>query len=163
MDRVHRYDDVERRFRDSARNPERGRAIVAELLHLPDVGAVEGLRYDLSFYSGGIGVLDKLAISLPLPEPQVAVVVAARGDRAPAEANAIIGWAEDFRWLVTGDEVSDATPGAVSRFINEERFDFQPECRPEDSIWFAPESDVNWWQALWLVDGVLSLRGYAQG
>jgi hypothetical protein len=61
---LHPYDGVERRYRHTDAERDTGLAIVARLLRLPHISSSQVVGYDLSFYSGGIGVLDKLAITL---------------------------------------------------------------------------------------------------
>ena len=58
------YDNKEYRFRDEDSSTQAGRQRVAALLGLPNAPSPEGLRFDLSFFSGGIGVYDKHAIAM---------------------------------------------------------------------------------------------------
>ena len=61
---LHPYDNVERRYRHTDGTRGEGRDVVAQVLGLPKPPAGE-LLFDLSFFSGRIGVLDRLAIAFP--------------------------------------------------------------------------------------------------
>ena len=98
----HDYDNVERRYRHTDEAREAGLQAVALLLRLETPPPPEGLCYDLSFFSGGIGVLDRLAISLPADEALWAHVAEVLRARTPEEAARDEAWAEDFVWLLTG-------------------------------------------------------------
>jgi hypothetical protein len=63
------YDNKEYRCRHSDADRREGLAKVAELLGLAGVSDQGGLFYDLSFYSGGIGVFDRLAVTMPDRRP----------------------------------------------------------------------------------------------
>jgi hypothetical protein len=62
---LHPYDNIERRYRHTDIPNAEGLAVAARLLQLPEPLSGDEVFYDLSFFSGGIGVLDRLAISLP--------------------------------------------------------------------------------------------------
>lgn len=67
MELLHDYQGIRHRFKDDDLDPkllERGQAIIIEILKLPSLIDVSLIRYDLSFYSGGIGIIDKLFIKL---------------------------------------------------------------------------------------------------
>lgn len=159
---LHPYDNAERRFRHTDPARDEGRVVVARVLRLPEPPAGE-LLYDLSFFGGGIGVLDRLAIALPAdPELWSRVASSLRG-RTPEEAAAVRSWAGELTWLFTGEEgVVPIRPAAV-RFINQHRREFQAECVPSSRILFGRESDVNDWVVLWGEDTRLNFLGYSQG
>jgi hypothetical protein len=62
---VHPYDNRERRYRHTDFFKTKGVAAIVQLLHLNNSPPIKGLLYDLSFYSGGIGVYNNLAITMP--------------------------------------------------------------------------------------------------
>lgn len=159
---LHPYDNVERRFRHTDAARDEGRSVVARVLRVPEQPAGE-LLYDLSFFSGGIGVLDHLAITLPADPALWLRVASAQRGRTPEEAAADSSWAGALVWLLTGDEVEVPIRPAAVRFINQRRRDFQPECDPSSRILFGYESDVNDWSALWGDDTRLNYLGYSQG
>jgi hypothetical protein len=160
---LHPYDGVERRYRHSDPDRTLGLAVVAYLLGLPGPPPPDGLCYDLEIYSGGIGVLDSLAIALPSSCDVWTVVAAHLKARSPEEALKDVAWEEDFRWLVLGDDAPVPIRPAAVIFVNRERHDFQSECTSSDRILFGGGSDVNDWQVVWGDDTHLNYLGYGQG
>lgn len=162
MTDLHPYDGKTRRFAHDDAEAGEGPSLVARLLGLDAPPAGDGLRYELSFYSGGIGVLDHLAIAVPADAARVARVVRHLGGRSPEEAIKIPAWAESFRWLVGADDAPTIRDAAV-RFLDEQRSAFQPACEVGHEIWFAEDSGVNTWSAAWLAGDVLCFLAYDQG
>ena len=145
---LHPYDGVTRRFRHDDADPAYGRELVARIVGVP----ADGAHYDLSFYSGGIGVLDHLAISLPGHAVEVAAGL------EMLEASAALG-NEPIAWLVSGDE--PATLAAVIAFVDEHRAAFQPPAT--DRVWFDRDADVNTWSLVYATDGWVHYLAYDQG
>ena len=136
--------------------------VVARVLGLPEPPAGE-LLYDLSFFSGGIGVLDREAITLPADSALWSSVASSLRGRTPEEAAADRSWGGELIWLLTGEKkVVPIRPAAI-RFINQHRQAFQAECVPSSRIFFGRESDVNDWLVLWGDDARLNYLGYSQG
>lgn len=164
---LHPYDGHERRFGHEDDEPEvraRGVALVARLLCLPAPPPMEGLRYALSFYSGGIGVLDRLHIALPCVAAEVEVIATRAGMLAPGALRADTDRREAFDWLVHDAEHPERSPeAAVAAFVDEHRLAFQPRPREGMRAWFWPDSDVNTWSLLYEVDGELAFIAYDQG
>lgn len=162
---LHPYDGVDRRFRDDdpdAARRDRGRELAARLLGL-DAPAAE-LRYDLNFYSGGIGVLDRLYVALPCSPAQADAIVARLGFVTPEAAVADARWREVFEWLIGGDNEEGLSLRAlVTAFVAESRAEFQPAPDERARVWFAPDSGVNAWQLVYAQDGSLCLIAYDQG
>jgi hypothetical protein len=159
---LHPYDNVERRYRHTDGTRDEGRKVVAQVLGLPEPPAGE-LLFDMSFFSGGIGVLDRLAIALPADPALWSSVVKSLRCRTPEEASADESWLGDLLWLLTGDKERIPIRPAAARFINRERREFQTECVPTSRILFGYESDVNDWVVLWGDDARLNYLGYSQG
>ena len=159
---LHPYDGVQRRFRHTDQDCEIGRSVVAHVLRIP-APPVGELLYDLSFYSGGIGVLDHLAIGVPADPTLWSSVTSSKRGRTPEEASADSSWAMDLIWLLTGEEDQVLVRPAAVQFINKHRREFQAECVPSSRILFGHESDVNDWSALWGDDTRLNYLGYSQG
>jgi hypothetical protein len=159
---LHPYDNVERRFRHTDPALNEGRGVVGRVLRLPEPPAGE-LFYDLSFFSGGIGVLDHLAITLPADPALWSSVANSLRGRTPEEAGEDRSWAGDLTWLLTGEEEDVPIRPAAVRFINQHRREFQAECAPSSRILFGHESDVNDWVAVWGDDTRLNYLGYSQG
>lgn len=163
---LHPYDDIERRFRDDDVDPSRlarGRELVADLLGLSRPPASAGLRYDLSFYSGGTGCLDRLRIALPCAAAEVDAIVARRGHATPEALVADPTTREEFEWLVRGDDDDQTLRAALQEFIAGERADFQPLPDEGARVWFERGSDVNSWLLLYEQDGRLCLICFDQG
>jgi hypothetical protein len=160
---LHPYDGVDRRYRHTDTDPAMGLAIVAHILGLPRTPSSEGLLYDLSLYSGGIGVLDRLAIAIPADPGLWAGVTAVLNAREPEDAANDVGWAEDFLWLIHGAEQPSPIREAAMKFVNSERKPFQEECAQRSRLLFQSNSDVNDWAVIWGTDGQLNYLGYSQG
>jgi hypothetical protein len=159
---LHPYDNVERRYRHTDGTRDDGREVVAHVLGLPEPPAGE-LLFDMSFFSGGIGVLDRLAITLPADPVLWSSVVRSLRCRTLEEASTEESWRGQLIWLLTGEEEGIPIRPAAVRFINRERREFQTECAPPSRILFGYESDVNDWVALWGDDTRLNYLGYSQG
>ena len=163
MDPLHPYDGKERRYRHTDDDIREGIRLVTQMLRLPTPPPQLGLLYDLSIYSGGIGVLDRLAIALPFPRTQTLDVIANLEARCPEEALSDLGWRDDFLWLVDDEDNRLVPRVAAARFLNAKRSEFQPECDAFAEIWFEPGSNVNEWTVLWRTHDMLSYLAYAQG
>ena len=165
-DDLHPYDGKERRFRhddaDSSQR-DRARALVARLLGLAAPPPPEGLRYDLCFYSGGIGVLDRLHVALPCAPAEVDAIVARLGLATPEAAVADAAWCGDFNWLVRDEDEPLPLRAAVAVFIEKQRADFQPSPEERSRVWFFPESGVNAWLLVYEQDGELGYIAFEQG
>jgi hypothetical protein len=148
---LHPYDGVERRFRDGDTGEmlERGRALVRQILQHE---VAPGTRWDLSFYSGGIGVMDHLYIRLPCSRTEADAIIGGLGFITPECTH------EEIVWLVAcHDEWSQE---AVAEFIRASKSAFQPEA---DVVYFEPSSGVNSWAVLYYADAALSYIAFDQG
>jgi hypothetical protein len=159
------YDNTEYRYRHT--DPDRGSGIarLAGLLGLPPAFDGRGARYDLSFFSGGIGVFDRCAATLPADDALWKAVLAARPAKTPEDiaADPDPACAEGFLLLVRREDSARDVRTAAVAFINAERRDFQTECRGSDTVLFLPESDANSWFALWGTDTEMNIRSFDQG
>lgn len=166
-DALHPYDGQERRYRHTDADADvlaRGRAEVARLLDLPEPPPAEGLCYDLSFYSGGIGVLDRLSVSMECEAPQVDAIVQGQGLVTPEQALADPEWGEDFEWLVRDErQPAQTLAEAVAAFVDQERPEWLPPLADPTRAWFARNSDVNCWMVLYESDRGLCTMAYDQG
>jgi hypothetical protein len=158
---LHPYDGKERRYRDSDANPADALPIVAKLLGLAAISRMGPLRYDLSFFSGGIGVHDVLGITYPCTLAEFEQIAEGLAAKDVAAAAVDPGWSEDFLWLIKADGLTPAD--AAARFLSDERLDFQGPCTSTSPIRFVVWSDVNDWTALWFDSSQLNYRGYSQG
>jgi hypothetical protein len=161
---LHPYDGVDRRFRHTDADTPMGLDIVARLLGLPRTPSSEGLLYDLSFYSGGIGIFDNLAIAIPADLGLWNGVIDALNAREPELAAKDVGWARAFLGLINGAEQPSRIREAAIEFVNSKRKPFQEECALRESrLLFAYNSNVNDWAVIWGTVDHLNYLGYSQG
>ncbi len=140
----------------------RGLNRVAQLLGLSTPPPIQDLYFDLHFSSGGIGVYDNLAISIPATKELWESVRAFLNVSTPQQI-ADGEWGEDFIWLIAGEEAPGSIEEAAEAFINEERSEFQSTCRVGQTILFQVESNVNDWIGLWGTTDRLNYLGFSQG
>lgn len=163
---LHPYDGRTRRFRHTDADPQlraRGLTLIAGLLRLPAPPPALRLRYDLSFYSGGDGIFDRLRIALACAPDEADAIVARRGFLAP-DGPWTAGDRESLEWLVCDEDHPERTfAAAAAAFVAAERAEFQPP--PDDAfrVWFAPGSDVNGWALIYAVAGELGYMAHAHG
>jgi hypothetical protein len=159
---MRKYDNVDYRFRSSDAKSEEAVEAISDILgFLPDTNLLE---YDLRFFSGGIGVDDRLAFSCAVTPDMLGAAVTNLRLVSPEEALSYPGWAEDFIWLVK-HQGGDATSIRFSSadFINSKRRPFQSQCNESLAIFFARGSDVNTWTAVWISDNKLNCLYVDQG
>jgi hypothetical protein len=159
---LHPYDNVERRFRHTDPVQDEGRTAVSQVLGIQEPVTGE-VFYDLSFFSGGIGVIDHLAITIPADPALWSSVTGALRAWTLEEFSADRSWVVELLVLLTGEEEEAPILPAAVRFINEHRREFQPECVPSNRVRFGYQSDVNYWVALWGDDTRLNYLAYSQG
>lgn len=160
---LHPYDGSEQRYRHTDVDQTTGLAAVARILGLPAPPASDRLQYDLSFYSGGIGVLDKLAMALAFDEGLWSMIITGLGARAPDDLDGAGDEGEDFRWLMLGDADQRDIRVAAAEFIESNRASFQSPCSSEEEILFTAHSNVNDWTAIWRGADVINLLEFNQG
>lgn len=160
---LYSYDNTERHYHHTDLQKDEGLEIVSRLLYLTIETLPADVLYDLSFYSGGIGILDRLAIKLTVnPKMWMDIVAALRG-QTPEKAKEDIDWIEDLLWLLTDEEESVDLRLAAVLFIEGQRYPFQAKCHPTSHIFFEHESNVNHWLVLWGDDMQLNYLLYDQG
>jgi hypothetical protein len=157
------YDGIERRFRHTDVDPRAGLDLIARLLRLSQPPAPDEALYELSFYSGGTGVLDRHALAIRVTPAVWAHVASALNAVTPEEAGMAPDWADELAWLLAGEEERIPLRHAAVAFINSKRRDFQAECSPADHILIVDGSGVNYWSVLWGTDQLLNYLGYDQG
>ena len=155
------YDNKEYRFRDSS--AQAGRVRVASLLGLPNVPNCEGMQFDLSFFSGGIGIYDKHAIAMNADADLWSSVKNHLSTKTPTESASDDAWSEEFNWLIYGNDEFHSLADAVVSFINKERKEFQDVCTPGMTVLFQACSNVNDWAALWGTQDRLNYLAFSQG
>jgi hypothetical protein len=152
---LHPYDNRERRFRFDDDTRAEGLVWVAKLLRLPR--APSAARFDLRFFSGGIGIIDRLAIVIPATRDEAARIAAVNGLAAPDEAD------NDVVHLVQDEDEPRPFDTALAEFITRERAAFQPDFVAGAALWIEPSSGVNNWNLMWHAAGELAYLGYDQG
>ena len=160
---LHPYDGIDQHYQHTDSNPARGLAIVAYKLGLAKTPSPEGLLYDLSIYSGGIGVHDQLAITIPANSDLWAEIIAFLNAREPEDIAKDPYWAEDFLWLLHADAPPSPIREAAMKFVNSARRSFQDECTSSSRVLFHTNSDVNDWIVIWGTDTLLNYLAYSQG
>jgi hypothetical protein len=155
---LHPYDGKERRFHHDDAQRDEGLALVARFLKLPS--APPAARYDMRFFSGGIGIFDHIAIAIEADHAEALRIVSQCGYVAPAAAAG--AWREELELLVGADE-SAPFAAALVTFVADARRELQPAYAHGNPIWFEPDSDVNHWGVMWHADGVLAHLAYDQG
>jgi len=158
---LHPYDGVDQHYRHTDAYPAKGLAIVTYILGFTKTPSSDGLLYDLSFYSGGIGVLDSLAITIPADA--VIWAEASADAREPEDIAKDEEWAEEFLWLIRSDDDSSPVRARAVKFVNSERKPFQEECTTESRLLFHRNSNVNDWSVCWGSEAQLNFLGYSQG
>lgn len=154
---LHPYDGQTRRLRHDDPDPTEGRAIVARLLGV-ELGE---LAYDLSFYSGGLGALDHLAVAGSIDAERFEATCR-RLDAVRAEDGLLDPeWGEELGWLL---ECESRAPGeAALDFVRAHRREFQPACDASAPIRFVRGSNVNDWCLLYRAEGRLAYVACSQG
>lgn len=160
---LHPYDGKERCFRhDVPHDPAVVRGVLARFLGVAPPVDLAGVRFDLSFYSGGIGVFDRLFVSIPV-DTEARAKILAHLRLVPCEEGLAH---EDVRWLlgVDNDEgVTLAADAACAAFIQNEKRPFQPAIASASALWVDPESSVNGWTVATHVDDALHVIAFEQG
>jgi hypothetical protein len=160
---LHPYDGTNRRYHHTDIQRDDGLGIVSKLLRLTTETVPVDTFYDLSFYSGGMGIIDRLAITVSIDLNMWVDLVGTLSAKTPEEASEDPDWHEDFLWLITDEEELVVPRFASMQFINSKRHPFQAECHLTSHIFFENDSNVNDWIALWGDDYQLNYLCYSQG
>jgi hypothetical protein len=166
-DDLHPYDGRDRRFAHDDADPgqrARGRALVATLLSLAAPPAEAGLRYALSFFSGGIGVLDRMHVAMPCAADLAEAIATGAGMWTLEQLLADDELRPEIEQLVHDEEHPERSPqDQLVAFIEDERVPFQPPSHAGMRAWLLPHSGVNAWSLVYAVDGELAFIGFDQG
>jgi hypothetical protein len=137
------YDNKEYHFRDDDSSAQAGRERVAALLGLPQAPHPDGLRFDLTSFSGGIGIYDKHAVVMNTDPDLWSTAKLHLAAKTPAEFSHDEAWSEEFNWLVRGDDDFPSIDSAAMSFINGQRKEFQDQCTHNMMVLFQACSNVN--------------------
>ena len=163
---LHPYDGIERCFRHTDTDRTTGFDIIAQLLQLQICPPYNDILYDLSFYSGGFGIFDRLAISLPANRKIWESTIVKLGAKTLEDANQDLSWTSELVWLLSDDEEDEIAVilrETAVRFINNSRCEFQSSCKMVNWIYFIDGSNINHWGTLWGDATRLNYRAYSQG
>lgn len=160
---LHPYDGVDRRYRDGDPDQAESWAVVGQVLRVSPSALPQPIRFDIALYSGGIGVLDRIAITLPAEDGLWEKLVSLHDAVTPEHIALTPELAEDFFWFLDHEGGPDGVRAAAVAFVNGERAAFQSECGSEDEILFSESSGVNDWSALWRTKGAIHFRAFSQG
>ena len=157
------YDGRDHRFRNNDASSETGRELVAAILGVDSGSLTVDAKYDLNFYTGGIGADDRHAIRIR-PDAAIwdAVIRRLKAD-GPENLSRVPFWGEGFLGLIdSGNDVS-LIDAKARGFVNGERRPFQAECREDSRLLFGACSDVNGWSVLWGSVFSLNYLAFSQG
>lgn len=158
---MHPYDGVDHRYNSSDADREKATRIIKNVLGFnPEPN---GLDYSLNFYSGGIGVDDRLAIRCKFTPSDWSLVIGKLNLKPPKEVLSNPEWGEDFAWLVSDDETPSDINGDSCNFVNAKKKAFQDTISLEHTLLFTDESNVNTWCVVWVVNGNLNYLSFDQG
>jgi hypothetical protein len=158
---MHPYDGVDYHYASSDADKEKAIIIIKGILGF--VPETNGLDYSLNFYSGGIGVDDRLAIRCKLPSSAWPLVVSKLNLKQPSDLLSNPSWGEDFAWLVSDDETPSDVESDCCQFINTKKKEFQDTVSPDSTFLFRDESDVNSWCVVWVTGDNLNYLSFDQG
>lgn len=117
----------------------------------------------MSFYAGGAGVDDRLAVRCRYRDidwPVVSQRLRLVGIKEAADNSE---WIEELRWLVAAKNSAALLDEQCVRFINAEKHDFQDEADNQWEVFFTDESDVNSWCVVWRNSHHLNYLSFDQG
>ncbi|QQP97439.1 hypothetical protein [Lysobacter enzymogenes] len=155
------YDGVDYRYSSVDADKTQAYTIIANILGVPF--SATGLEYELSFYSGGTGCDDRLAIRFKSePIDWDAVHRHLQLHRLGSETDSALA-CDLFDGIV--DEASPATciDPVVRRFINSQKRTFQDVCDGACEIAYTDQSHVNTWCFVWRKDGWANYLFFDQG
>jgi hypothetical protein len=158
---IHSYDGVDYRYTSADIDRDHAIGVIAKILGIrPDPNALD---YSLNFFSGGIGVLDRVAIRCRIDASDWAILNSKLRLKSPSDALADSNWAEDFLWLVGGDDPAEYVNESCRNFVNEHKQAFQDNAGADCNLFFSNESDVNSWRVVWVIDGNFNYISFDQG
>ncbi|WP_188704655.1 hypothetical protein [Silvimonas iriomotensis] len=158
---MHPYDGIDHRYTSSDADKNKVVRIIQNILGFAP--QINGLDYSLNFYSGGIGVDDRLAIRCNLTPSDWPRVIAKLNLKPPSEALANPDWGDDFAWLVSNCEAPSDVSADCCKFVNANKKVFQDSVSLENSPLFTDESNVNSWCVVWVVGSYLNYLSFDQG
>lgn len=154
-------DGVDYRYTSNDPDKEKASGIIANIIGFRPLP--EDLGYSLSFYAGGSGVDDRLAVRCRYQEIDWPAVRQRLRLVCLEEAADDPEWVTELRWLIGAKDSDAPLDEQCFRFINEQRRDFQDEASNQFEVFFAHESDVNSWCVVWRTSQHLNYLSFDQG
>jgi hypothetical protein len=173
MEILHNYDG-RHRFKDDDLDPrllERGKAIIIEILKLPSFVDISLDRYDLSFYSGGIGIIDKLFIQLSCNNSKASEIISSLKLVNVTNDDLDLDLRDYLISNIIDEEESEDSVNIcaliennkISQFVNEEKADFQDIISVDSLIYFNQTTGPNHGEIIYYVNGNLNYIFYDYG
>lgn len=149
---LHPYDDVTRIFTDEDADQRPGLELVNGLLGGQLPPSPSGLTYRLSYFSGGVGVIDNLSVTLDADRALFDRVV---------KSLELISWADaqtddEVRWWLDVED-HQGPDQALAAFLA------GLGIAGAQETWFDSISGVNAWSVVVWTGEVMHLRAYDQG
>jgi hypothetical protein len=174
MELLHDYQGIRHRFKDDDLDPrllERGQAIIIEILKLQNLIDISLLRYDLSFYSGGMGIIDNLFIKLSCNSTTASEIISSLKLVDVANDNLDLELRDYLIWRTTDDEESEDSVDVytlvennkISQLVNEEKADFQDIASSNSFICFREDTGPNYGTIIYYLNGNLNYISYDYG
>ncbi len=158
---MHPYDGIDYRYASSDVDGDKALRIITNILGFAP--EANGLNYSLNFYSGGIGVDDRLAIRCKVASSDWSSVIDKLNLKSPSDALSNPDCGEDFAWLVSDKETPDDVSKDCCNFVNAKKMAFQDNVSLEHTLLFTNESNVNSWCVVWAVGDNLNYLSFNQG
>jgi hypothetical protein len=173
MELLHDYNDIKHRFKDDDLDPrlvERGQAIIIEILKLPNLIDVSPIRYDLSFYSGGMGIIDNLFISLSCNSTKASEIISSLKLVDVANENLDLDLRDYLIWSTDEEESEDSVDictlienNKISQLVNEQKADFQDIASSDSFICFGETTGPNYGTIIYYLNDNLNYISYDYG
>lgn len=155
------YNGVEHRHEGAGSDTRKILEVVEKLIGFRPVPS--DLDYSLSFYAGGTGIDDRLAVRCRLQKSDLSAAVRhlrlVDVDQVAAGAE----WLEELRWLMDAEDSEVPLHELSSAFIEAERRQFQDHPTTTSKVFFSATSDVNSWCVVWLSGEYLNYLSFDQG
>ena len=160
------YDGITREYKKSDSDFEKNINVIKNILGFHP--CTNQLDFDLSFYAGGCGVYNTIAISCLVSQSQKSLVLK-KYRMFSIQAILKEEWKDDFIWLIEGNDneednkkYEDILTSAIN-FINVHKANFQDICLKTDEIFFSYECNVNTWDIIWIRNKKLNFISFDQG
>jgi hypothetical protein len=173
MELLHDYQGIRHRFKDDDLDPrllEQGQAIIIEILKLPSLMDVSPIKYDLSFYSGGMGIIDNLFIKLSCNSTKVSEIISSLKLADVANDNLDLDLRDYLIWRAIDEESEESVDictlirnNKISQLVNDEKADFQDIASSEHFICFSESTGPNYGTIIYYLNGSLNYISYDYG